>query len=206
VLIRSRTRGHEASATLGTVPTSCTTIKLYVPSARPTSRRCRRRCRATRSAGRLVESDRHLQRQAARVFLCSNPVGIQMDGVDQKDRTATWLRLPVHDARHVNERGYDVGWRSRSGTLRFVPGPRDVRLPGHRDVKRNAPMPTGPVTRNINSYSCRWIPRGCARATGRNFQVNPSRPPPRRPARQQRMKFDDPRGRFARRQYGITSN
>jgi len=168
-----------------------------------------------------VSIDTYNDKQRA-FFLCSNPVGIQMDGIDQEGQDSDMAPDFQYTTRgHVNGRGYEVEMAVPFRTLRFVPGDQvTFGFQAIRDVKRNGTHAYwAPVTRNINSY---FVQMGALEGMqgvrpGRNFQVVPEQTtttsgvrslvPTPTVTRDQGMQFDDPRGRFGGLiKYGITSN
>ena len=80
-------------------------------------------------------------------FLCSNPLGIQMDGIDQEGRDSDMAPDFQYTSRgRVTADGYDVEMAIPFKTLRFIPSDHvDVRLSGdsRREVA-TGPTCTGP--------------------------------------------------------------
>ncbi|MEO5616150.1 MAG: DUF5916 domain-containing protein [Candidatus Eisenbacteria bacterium] len=159
-----------------------------------------------------VSIDTYNDKQRA-FFLCSNPVGIQMDGVDQEGTDSDMAPDFQYTTRgHVNSKGYDVEMAIPFRTLRFTPGEQvTFGFQAIRDVKRNGTHAYwAPVTRNINSY---FTQMGALEGLsgvkpGRNFLINPEHTTTTAGQRvNDRMSFDEPRGRFGvGLKYGITSN
>ena len=166
-----------------------------------------------------VSIDTYNDKQRA-FFLCSNPVGIQMDGIDQEGADSDMAPDFQYTSRgHVNQRGYDVEMAIPFRTLRFTPGETvTFGFQAIRDVKRNGTHAYwAPVTRNINSY---FMQMGALEGLqgvkpGRNLMVNPEQTTTTAGSRvddplsldHDKISFDEPRGRFGvGLKYGITSN
>lgn len=146
-------------------------------------------------------------------FLCANPLGIQMDGVDQEGRDSDMAPDFQFTSRgRVTEHGYEVEMAIPFRSLRFAPGENvTFGFQAIREVRRlGAHLYWAPVTRNVNSYHAQ-IGRleGLAGIRpGRNVQVNPTHTTTTLGARgADGMAFDDPRGRFGLGvKVGLTSN
>ncbi len=159
-----------------------------------------------------VSIDTYNDKQRA-FFLCSNPIGIQMDGVDQEGSDSDMAPDFQFTTRgHVHDRGYDVEMAIPFRTLRFTPGEHvTFGFQAIRDVKRNGTHAYwAPVTRNVNSY---FVQMGALEGLrgvrpGRNLQLNPEHTTTtlgqRLPGG---LSYEEPRGRFGLgAKYGITSN
>jgi hypothetical protein len=146
-------------------------------------------------------------------FLCANPIGIQMDGVDQEGRDSDMAPdFQFTSKGRVTDQGYEVEMAIPFRSLRFQPGPNvTFGFQAIRDIRRlGAHLYWAPVTRNINNYHSQ-IGRleGLAGIRpGRNLQLNPTHTTTTLGARAAGgMAFDDPRGRFGLgAKLGITSN
>jgi len=146
-------------------------------------------------------------------FLCSNPIGIQMDGVDQEGQDTDMAPDFQYTSRgRVTSQGYEVEMAVPFKTLRFIPGDHvTFGFQAIRDVKRWG-MHTywAPVTRNINSY---FTQMGALEdlhgvRPGRNLQVNPEQTATVTGERvNDHMTYGDPQSRFGLGlKYGLTSN
>ncbi len=112
-------------------------------------------------------------------FLCSNPAGIQMDGVDQEGRDSDMAPDFQYTSKgRVTDDGYDVEMAIPFTTLRFQPG-QDVTFgfQAIRDIRRDGiHMYWSPVSRNINSYHTQIGSMSGLQGVrpGRNIQITPT--------------------------------
>lgn len=159
-----------------------------------------------------VSIDSYNDRQRS-FFLCSNPIGIQMDGVDQEGRDSDMAPDFQFTSRgRLTEHGYEVEMAIPFRSLRFQPGENvTFGFQAIRDIRRlGAHMYWAPVSRDVNSYHSQ-IGRleGLAGIRpGRNLQINPTHTTTTLGARgTDGLAYDDPRGRFGLgAKIGLTSN
>ena len=146
-------------------------------------------------------------------FLCSNPVGIQMDGVDQEGRDSDMAPDFQYTSRgRMTADGYQVEMAIPFKTLRFAPGETvTFGFQAIRDVRRTgAHLYWAPVSRNINSYHSQIgsLQGLSGIRPGRNVEINPTHTTTTLGERRTSgIEFDAPRGRFGLgAKVGITSN
>ncbi|HXT20140.1 MAG TPA: DUF5916 domain-containing protein, partial [Thermoanaerobaculia bacterium] len=146
-------------------------------------------------------------------FLCSNPVGIQMDGVDQEGRDSDMAPDFQYTSRgRTTGDGYDVEMAIPFKTLRFAPGENiTFGFQAIRDVRRTGGhLYWAPVSRNVNSYHSQIgsLQGLSGIRPGRNVEINPTHTTSTLGERRDAgMEFDEPRGRFGLgAKVGLTSN
>jgi hypothetical protein len=146
-------------------------------------------------------------------FLCANPLGIQMDGIDQEGRDSDMAPDFQYTSRgRVTGDGYQVEMAIPFKTLRFVPGERvTFGFQAIRDVKRDGShMYWAPISRDVNSYNGQLgTLAGLAGVRpGRNIEILPTHTTTTLGQRRASgLAFDDPRGRFGLgAKVGLTSN
>lgn len=146
-------------------------------------------------------------------FLCSNPVGIQMDGVDQEGRDSDMAPDFHYTSRgRMTADGYEVEMAIPFKTLRFAPGEKvTFGFQAIRDIRRSGGhFYWAPVSRNVNSYHSQIgaLQDLSGIRPGRNVQINPTHTTTTLGARDAGgMSFDQPRGRFGiGAKVGLTTN
>jgi hypothetical protein len=146
-------------------------------------------------------------------FLCANPLGIQMDGIDQEGRDSDMAPDFQYESRgRVTRDGYEVEMAIPFKTLRFVPGQRiTFGFQAIRDVRRDGShMYWAPISRDVNSYHAQLgtLAGLSGVRPGRNLEILPTHTTTTLGARRAGgMAFDDPRGRFGLgAKLGLTSN
>jgi hypothetical protein len=146
-------------------------------------------------------------------FLCANPLGIQMDGVDMEGRDSDMAPDFQYSSKgRLTENGYDVEFAIPFRTLRFIPGEKvTFGFQAIRDVRRNGThMYWAPVSRNINSYHSQIGKLTDLQGVrpGRNLQVNPTHTTTTLGQRGvSKLAWAQPEGQFGLGlKYGITSN
>jgi hypothetical protein len=146
-------------------------------------------------------------------FLCANPLGIQMDGVDQEGRDSDMAPDFQYTSKgRVTADGYEVEMAIPFTTLRFQPGEQvTFGFQAIRDIKRDGThMYWAPISRNVNSYHSQLGSlQGLTNVRpGRNLQLNPTHTTTTLGLRgADGMSYEDPRGRFGLgAKVGITSN
>ena len=112
-------------------------------------------------------------------FLCANPHGIQMDGVDQEGRDSDMAPDFIYTSRgRMTERGYEVEMAIPFKSLRFPShNPLTFGFNAIRDVKRNgAHLFWAPIRRDINSYHTQIgaLEGITGIRPGRNLEINPT--------------------------------
>ena len=146
-------------------------------------------------------------------FLCSNPLGIQMDGVDQEGRDTDMAPdFQFTSKGSVNSTGYDVEMAIPFRTLRFSPGEKvTFGFNAIRDVRRDGThMYWAPITRDVNSYHSQLgsLQDLSGIHPGRNVEINPTHTTSTLGAREgDQLQYLPPNGRFGiGAKVGLTSN
>jgi hypothetical protein len=125
-----------------------------------------------------VSLDTYNDRQRS-FFLCSNPIGIQMDGVDQEGMDSDMAPDFQYTSRgRLTEHGYEVEMAIPFKSLRFPNhNPVTFGFQAIRDIKRNgAHIYWAPVRRDINNYHSQIgsLQEIAGVKPGRNVEVNPT--------------------------------
>ncbi len=146
-------------------------------------------------------------------FLGSNPLGIQMDGVDQEGRDTDMAPdFQFTSKGSVTGDGYDVEMAIPFKTLRFNPGEQvTFGFNAIRDVRRDGThMYWAPISRNVDNYHSQIgsLQNLTGIRPGRNVEINPTHTTSTLGAREgDRFTYDAPNGRFGiGAKVGLTSN
>ena len=159
-----------------------------------------------------VSIDTYHDRQRS-MFICSSPIGIQMDGVDREGGDSEMAPDFQYTSRgRVTAEGYEVEMAIPFKSLRFPNhNPVTFGFNAIRDIKRNgAHLYWAPVKRDINSYHTQigTLDNISGVRPGRDIQVNPTVTGTQLGVRKPGgISYDDPRSRLGLGlKYGITSN
>jgi hypothetical protein len=151
--------------------------------------------------------------QQRSLFLCANPLGIQMDGVDREGADSDMAPDFLYTSKgRVTERGYEVEMAIPFKTLRFPNhSPVTFGFNAIRDVRRDGThMYWAPIRRDINSYHTQIgvLENITGVRPGRNIEVNPTLTGSQLGAREgSSLRYADPESRFGLGvKMGLTSN
>jgi hypothetical protein len=147
------------------------------------------------------------------LFLCANPQGIQMDGVDREGADSDMAPDFQYTSKgQLTERGYEVEMAIPFKSLRFPNhNPVTFGFNAIRDVRRNGThMYWAPIKRDINSYHTQLgaLEKLEGVRPGRNIELNPTVTGTQLGVREgANLRYDDPESRLGLgAKIGITSN
>ena len=125
-----------------------------------------------------VSIDSYHDRQRS-LFLCANPLGIQMDGVDREGSDSDMAPDFQFTSRgRMTEQGYEVEMAIPFKSLRFPNhNPVTFGFNAIRDIRRNGThMYWAPIKRDINSYHTQLgtLENIQGVRPGRNIELNPT--------------------------------
>jgi hypothetical protein len=151
--------------------------------------------------------------QQRSLFLCANPIGIQMDGIDREGADSDMAPDFQYTSKgRLTDRGFEVEMAIPFKSLRFPNhNPVTFGFNAIRDVRRDGThMYWAPIKRDINSYHTQLgaLENLEGVRPGRNVEVNPTLTGSQLGDRQgSALRYDDPESRFGLGvKMGITSN